>query len=307
MSNLTVRVLFALVAGPSFLALLWWGGWSRWALMSLLCILGAWEFARMVRLRWGGPNLDVLAPVAVAGSCFLLGRSAAGLDLAPLLDPLGVSPLFLLDQGSGALGLAWIAIVFLSLIAIAFARVETEEIFPWLARHLFGILFLGVWMVPSFWLLGTEPGWQGVQLFLFVVVAMWVSDTGAYFTGRTLGKHKLCPGISPKKTIEGAVGGLVWTLVYAAIVRQWWRPNDSWTMVLLLALVLGVTAQLGDLLESTVKRAAQIKDSSNLLPGHGGILDRFDSLFLAAPVAAAFVQVWDSFSAISMMGGGMGQ
>ena len=268
MSNLAVRVIFALCAAPLFLFLAWHGTLSRLVLLEILCAGSAWEFARMVRAKWNGPSLDFFAPVAVAVNVVLLA-----------------SP--------WPLDFLWNAMVLAALVVVAFARVETEEIFPWIARQGAGIWFLGCWVAPSLWALFTaEPGWKGAGAFLFVSIAMWVADTGAYFSGRFFGRHKLCPGISPKKTVEGAVGGTVLTLAYALGVAPYWLPEVGWPEVpLLLGAVLAVSSIVGDLLESSVKRACGAKDSSHLFPGHGGVYDRFDSLFFSAPIAVAILDL----------------
>ncbi|MGH9404841.1 MAG: phosphatidate cytidylyltransferase [Terriglobia bacterium] len=123
---------------------------------------------------------------------------------------------------------------------------------------------------------------RDIVFFLFAVVC--AGDIFAYFTGRLLGKHLLFPRISPKKTVEGAVGGLGASLVLGWVyARIFWQRTDTKT-VLLLALAVAVAGQLGDLVESALKRGAGLKDSGALLPGHGGVLDRVDSLLFGAPV-----------------------
>ncbi len=267
MSNLLQRVLFALVAAPVFLFLAWHGFETRLLLVMILVAGGSWEFARMVRLKWGGPNLDLFAPVSVA--VFLL-----------------------LYAGPFAFEHHWSALVFVALVLIAFARVETEEIFPWLARQGVGIWFFGVWVAPALWFLfDNRPGWAGAGAFLFITLSMWVADSFAYFAGRAFGKHKLCPGISPKKTVEGAVGGIVATALFSWIVAPYWLPEVAGNLKApLFGVLLAITSIIGDLLESTIKRATGTKDSSRLFPGHGGIYDRFDSLFFAAPLAVLLLQ-----------------
>ena len=128
---------------------------------------------------------------------------------------------------------------------------------------------------------GDETGSDLVFLLFFVV---WSSDVAAYYVGHALGRRPLAPAVSPKKTVEGAVGGIAGGLVAAFIARAWFlrslRPADC----LILGLTLGVIGILGDLVESMLKRGAGVKDSAALVPGHGGILDRVDSLLYAAPV-----------------------
>ncbi len=122
---------------------------------------------------------------------------------------------------------------------------------------------------------------------LWIIFLLWVvawGDTGALYTGTYLGRHKLCPAVSPKKTVEGAIGGLGANVVFGWLFKVLFFNTMSGITCITFALVVGAVGQAGDLFESEFKRAAGIKDSSNLLPGHGGLLDRLDALLFAAPV-----------------------
>jgi phosphatidate cytidylyltransferase len=124
---------------------------------------------------------------------------------------------------------------------------------------------------------------NGFWLVIYAFLIVWSTDTGAYFIGSCLGKHKFAPLISPKKSWEGFAGGIVSSLIIAYI---YWLclPSIGGRTLLYISVLVSVAGQLGDLFESSFKRFAQIKDSGNLIPGHGGILDRFDSILWAAPV-----------------------
>lgn len=147
-------------------------------------------------------------------------------------------------------------------------------------------------------LAGAMPGTStatggGLAWFLLALFVTWLSDTFAYLVGKTWGRHKLAPRISPNKTIEGAVGGLAAAALTAAICDAWFGMDIGLVLALLVGLVLGAVGQLGDLSESMLKRARGVKDSSNLIPGHGGMLDRIDALifvvvtaWLMAPIVA---------------------
>src|SRR5262245_7092145 len=118
-------------------------------------------------------------------------------------------------------------------------------------------------------------------LMLFAIV--WVGDTAAYYGGRAFGRHPLAAKISPKKTIEGAIAGLIGSAIVGTIVGLW-RLGEPWTSLVWISLLTAIAGQIGDLAESALKRSAGIKDSSSILPGHGGILDRLDSLLFAIPI-----------------------
>jgi phosphatidate cytidylyltransferase len=126
---------------------------------------------------------------------------------------------------------------------------------------------------------------------LFVLVVMWLGDTGAYFAGRFLGKHKLYEAVSPKKTWEGAFGGLAGSLVAAIVMKLVRMDHVAWVDVILLALPGAALGQMGDLVESLFKRSTGVKDSGAIWPGHGGILDRIDAVLFFAPYVYVYIQV----------------
>lgn len=129
-----------------------------------------------------------------------------------------------------------------------------------------------------------ETRGAGLEYIIFALLIVWTTDSGAYFTGRSFGKRKLWPDISPNKTVEGFIGGIV-IAVAAAVIMQFIAPfNISWTGIILVAVVSSVFGQMGDLVESAIKRHYDVKDSGVILPGHGGILDRFDSLLFVLPL-----------------------
>ncbi|NIJ46001.1 phosphatidate cytidylyltransferase [Wenyingzhuangia heitensis] len=131
--------------------------------------------------------------------------------------------------------------------------------------------------------------YQG-STFLGCIILIWSTDTFAYLTGKAIGKHKLYQKISPNKTIEGSLGGLIFTLITATVLAQYFTQY-SLSEWLGLSIVISIFGGLGDLVESMFKRAANIKDSGNLIPGHGGVLDRFDSLLFASPFIYFYLQL----------------
>lgn len=121
------------------------------------------------------------------------------------------------------------------------------------------------------------------RMSLLMIALIWVCDSAAYYSGRAFGKTKLAPEISPNKTVEGAIGGVTGAILVAGLAKILFLPSLTWMDVFAFGLIAGVVGQLGDLVESAIKREAGVKDSGSLLPGHGGFLDRFDSLSLAVP------------------------
>lgn len=130
---------------------------------------------------------------------------------------------------------------------------------------------------------------QGKYMYLIIFLSAWICDTFAYFTGRFFGKHKLIPAISPKKTIEGAIGGIIFTFIammgYGCLLKYAFKYDGiSFVHLAILGVILPIVSQIGDLIASCIKRQYDIKDFGNVFPGHGGVIDRFDSPMLVAPV-----------------------
>jgi phosphatidate cytidylyltransferase len=238
---------------------------------AVLLGLGGWEAARLAGLKslWG----------QLLYSTVLLG-------LAVVVHVQQASPgiVFWLLPGCAiwAVFLPWLA-------APGWGRADTGA-FRSLKLTGLGIMLLSAWLSLS-WLKALDP-WL-VFLLLIIIAA---ADIGAYFTGRTIGGPKLAPAISPGKTRAGAVGGLVFAMAFAALA-VWLLPTNPFSALLAggLAFALALLSIGGDLFISLLKRQRGIKDSSNLLPGHGGILDRFDSLGAALPFFALAVALWGSY------------
>ena len=167
-----------------------------------------------------------------------------------------------------------------------FSRVPLEQSLRDGAMTLFGVLYLGL-TLGSLSMTRLLP--QGEWLIFFLLLVTWASDTGAYYVGTVYGRHPLAPTISPKKTVEGLVGGLIGAIMVAYAVRWWFLPELSGLDCLVLAMLLTITGLWGDLTESAMKRGVGIKDSGGILPGHGGMLDRLDSLLFAAPAFYYYV------------------
>ena len=186
--------------------------------------------------------------------------------------------------------LSWWTTAILIVVAMALATIEYTQLVqyePSSTRNniLFGLFYLGAPLIAALWLRGQD---DGEKWFLIMLIANWVTDSAAYFTGRLIGKTPFAPVISPKKTWEGVIGGLVGgfivTVIMAAVIGL-----DVGAAVIGIGILVPIATVLGDLLESKLKRHFNVKDSGNLLPGHGGILDRIDGTLMALPTAAIIV------------------
>lgn len=160
-----------------------------------------------------------------------------------------------------------------------FSRQTPERSLAEVAPLALGILYIPCMLIPQ-WLLRLE----GVEWIFLLYLCVWASDTFAYYIGKNFGKHKLYPSVSPKKTVEGACGSVAGGCVAAAVCGVSFLSQTPLTLLLLMGLLTGGITIVGDLVESMFKRDADIKDSGGLIPGHGGVLDRFDSVLFAGPL-----------------------
>ena len=150
-----------------------------------------------------------------------------------------------------------------------------------ISNTLFGVLYIGL-LLSYVILIREDEG--GRQLIFMLFLIIWFGDSVAYYIGSFVGKYPLAPSISPNKTIEGALGGLLGSLAGVLLAQYWLHPNISSLNCIILGLATGIAGQMGDLCESMVKRSLKVKDSGFLVPGHGGLLDRLDSVLFSAPV-----------------------
>ncbi len=259
--NLLWRVVTALVGLPLVVWLIVLGGWPFAILLALAAGLGAREFYGMAL---GEKNSAAAAIGAIA---------AALLPIAALLAWQAFSI-------AAVASIAVIAFFIERLLAIDHEDAEALRDAPRrVALGLFGCLYPGLLLSTLVLLRAKGPFWVVLAL-----TATWANDTGAYFAGRAFGRVKLYPKISPAKTWEGAVGGLLAAVAGALVVQHFWLVAElPVAMAVLIGAGASVLGPLGDLSESMLKRAFGAKDSSHLLPGHGGVLDRVDALLFVAP------------------------
>jgi phosphatidate cytidylyltransferase len=278
--NLAQRIGFAAAATPLALGIVWYGGWPLAVLVALVAVLGARELFGLFRQTGGR---------AIEG----LGLLAAG--TVPIAVYLVLTEGMPITAGLACAAALWL----LSVLAAALAtHGPSARPLEAVSVTVFGVCYAAA--LPAFLLdirhaAHPERSWAGTWLVFFPLVVTWVCDTAAMFGGRTFGGPKLAPVVSPGKTRAGAVAGLLGALITAVLFGVWVFPavgvGAPLGALLLTAAALAVTGQVGDLVESLFKREAGVKDSSHLIPGHGGVLDRFDSLYFVVPVAAALYRL----------------
>jgi phosphatidate cytidylyltransferase len=288
--ELARRWAVALVGIPIVVVVLYVGSWALAGTVALMAAIATNECYRLVR-RKGVLPVAWLGVPAAAGLVLLSGVSGGPSRFA-----------------SAALGLVGL-VTLLALIVVTFGRPLEREPIATAAATVFGVLYGGLalavvpllhalpyltgWAAPDF-----SP-WAGVAVVALPLTATWVGDAAAFFAGSAWGRHRLAPAISPKKSWEGAIAGIVGAGAGAAIwfaVVQGALPGAplSYPSVAALGAALGVAAIIGDLVESMLKRDAGVKDSGTLLPGHGGLLDRIDALIFTLPVSYALLRVLEA-------------
>jgi phosphatidate cytidylyltransferase len=271
-SNLATRVVTAVVLVPVAIAGVYAGGVWLALLLAVFAGVGAWELYRIARAAGTDPFDALGIPTAAALPLAVHANTAGWLD-----RPLAAA-----------------GVVFVALIGVAvFARAPGDRPLESVSVTLFGALYAGATLACGYairhhrWVIEDAAG---TALLFLPVVVTWATDIGAYAFGRAFGKRKLLPTVSPGKTVAGAVGGAASGVVVALVWNAYvLRPTAQLALATAVAVVFGLTvsaaAQVGDLAESLFKRQAGVKDSSHVIPGHGGVLDRLDSLFFVLPVA----------------------
>jgi len=269
--SLRLRVLTGLIFVPLLILLARAGGIAFVAFVGLQVFLGMGEFYRMMR----GRDLRPSAAIGVAAGLVLL---------LACYRPHRVSG----DVLTTALVMV--------LLALSLRHADRPRQVENIAATLFGLLYVG-WLSAHLvllrelpWIAGTDYR-EGASYVLLAFFVTWSCDTGAYGIGRWLGRTRPWTRISPRKSVEGSAGGLVAAVVAAYVARAWFAPYLSLADAAVLGLGVGIAGQVGDLVESLLKRHTRLGDSSDIIPGHGGILDRFDSLYFAAPVVYYYLRM----------------
>ncbi|MBI2486930.1 MAG: phosphatidate cytidylyltransferase [Deltaproteobacteria bacterium] len=286
MGNLTQRVLTAVLGIPVLLFVFYRGGVLFLLLFLLIISVGLFEFFKLLETK----GVSSERVFAVLSSVFLAAAAYFG-----YLHFLAVFTVLMI-----------IAFVY------QFRKQDLSDAIVELGTTLIGIIYLG-WFLSHAILLRnldhnldiknyaeTVQGIKDAGFFyvVFVVACTFLNDTGAYFAGKWKGKKKLIPRISPGKTVEGTIGGIISSTITGGVVNLIFKSPLEYGWAFLLGFIIGVVAVFGDLIESLIKRSVGVKDSGGILPGHGGVLDRFDSLIVVFPVSYYFVLLYYWFNGV---------
>jgi phosphatidate cytidylyltransferase len=278
-----LRIFTALVLIPIVVALVWWGpAWVLAAVAALVAILALLEFFDLGE-RIAMRPFRKWAIVCAAG-LFYAQYSLGHVETHSFAEGYSI----VRSATGGVLSIEAVLLVFVfGAVGIGLAtRWALHEVLPAIAISSAGLLFLAL---PFSYLVRiNEINLVGRKLVLFTLCLIWAGDILAYFVGKGLGRVPMAPALSPKKTWEGALGNLLASLLVGVFFAKWLQIEA--TQMLVIAGLANIAGQMGDLIESAWKRGAAVKDSSNLLPGHGGVLDRIDSLILASPIVWATYQ-----------------
>jgi len=267
--NLAQRLAVAAVAIPAILFMVFYGGDLFLYFILLLAALGMYEYLRGAKIAGGSPFFII-----------------------PVMGVIGA--VYLTATGQGNVGALCLLGIFLTVgILLAIGREPVERLFSRLTYIVWGSFYLGL-LYPMVYLIRGESLWMEPapgRWWLFLLLgSLWVGDTAAMFFGKSFGRHKLAPTVSPNKTVEGFIGGFIGVIVVAMVFKIFWLKEIAAYHFIIISLLIGLFGQLGDLVESLWKRSLGIKDSSALIPGHGGVLDRFDSLLFSAPVVYLYLK-----------------
>lgn len=237
--------------------------WLFSLLISVVALFALWEF---LSLYFADTNAILTKVLSCFATALLLLTMYNGIPQIVLVGLLGT--------------------VTIIMAGFFISPANTKQRLPrWLA-YIFGMLYVGL-LLGHFPLLRNLE--HGVALVFFVIIVTWLSDTGGFFVGKTLGRHPLAPTLSPKKTIEGLLGGVVFSVIGAIICHFTFVPFFSLIQCGMLGVGLALLGAIGDLAESAIKRSVHVKDSGTIIPGHGGALDRVDSLLFTGPAMYYYV------------------
>jgi phosphatidate cytidylyltransferase len=266
--NTAKRVLISVVAIPVILAASYVGSVYFFTFVLAIALISFYEYSMLVKAK--GANINTW--VGFLSIIFILVNQVN----------------YVFDTYS------FLLILLLLLTAVELFRNNGSVIFN-IGSTLLGIFYIGLFSgsllsIREFFPAIGDLYTRGGYLIISIFIGIWVCDSAAFFGGTALGKHKLFPRVSPNKSWEGAIFGFLFAVISMILLKPVILDFLSWTNVIIIGIIIGGVGQIGDLIESLIKRDAGVKDSSNLIPGHGGIFDRFDSILFTAPVILLYMK-----------------
>jgi phosphatidate cytidylyltransferase len=263
MSELSKRIIVATFGIPLLIGVTYLGGWYFFIIIAIVSIVSQWEFYKIQERKQ-------IFPQNITGIV------------------VGLVVLFGIETGKWNLAAGFILLAIMIILTTEMFRRQFN------VSSNIGVTLLGIFYIPFF--LGTllylrkhidvifpSDTMAGFKFIMTIFVTIWICDTFAYSFGRKLGKHKLFEKVSPNKTIEGGIAGIAGSILVLVLVKLGTLLDLTWSQAIIFGFTIGIIGQTGDLVESWFKRDAGVKDSSALLPGHGGMLDRFDSIIFVSP------------------------
>lgn len=271
MSELGKRVSVAAVGIPTLLGFTYLGGWYFFSIVLLISTVAQWEFYQIQKHKNIHPQS---VSGIIIGTFLLIGVQTKNYHIMLLLLILFLMLVLANEMYrrhknvSANIGVTLLGILYIPLLlgTFLYVRINVENIYPGVTN-------------------------AGFRFILAIFASIWICDTFAYAFGRMLGRHKLYEKVSPNKSMEGAIAGVFGSIIVYIIIKQVNFLPLSWQDVLIFGFVTGIVGQIGDLVESWFKRDVGVKDSSALLPGHGGMLDRFDSLIFVSPAVFIIINL----------------
>ncbi len=307
MNNLTKRIITGAVFGAVMIGGIWWNEYSYLVLFSIIIVGCLWEYVKLMntffqneKLSFSDIYIVVLSLGLFVAIWFAMGYDQDPIVKNPVIGYWGENENVSVSQGFYFLGIGFIPLLLLTFIFTLFEKNEngfmrsaflvSGAIYITLSLMLGIILTLAIKKIQIEYANETVKYYSSYRphLLLGTLFVIWANDTFAYFVGSLIGKHKLFERISPKKTWEGFFGGAIGAIAVGWIISTQWKIVDTKDWLIISAIIV-IFATLGDLIESMLKRNMGVKDSGNILPGHGGFLDRFDALIFSIPFVTAYV------------------
>ena len=298
-SNLASRVLVALVAVPALLLISYQGGFLFFAFVSAVSCLALSEFYAMAALKGASPQrtLGIATAILLNGVFFHDRIQSMLLSVFPGIE------LSIPSMNVSLLAVAVLLIFFFITLSTELFR-NKGSLFTNAGYTILGVVYIGAFLstfigirelfgtgFPAHLIQGhVAYAWGGMTVIAFFV-SIWMCDTAAYFGGLAMGRHKLFVRVSPNKTWEGAVWGFFGAVITMIAAQNYFLPFLKFDQALTVGIIIGIFGQIGDLVESLFKRDAGVKDSSALIPGHGGVFDRFDSLIFVSPILYLYLSI----------------